>query len=338
MKLHYLILLFFATVLSAQAQQITVDFESINLELDSFLNGSDGTTSFCLPEEGNDNCLFEFPVRFDTSFGGFWAGGWAISTVLDTTDGSFMNLYGASAGRGFDQSNTYAVGQQGSFFRPDVADLLSNGAAFRSFYVTNTTFAARAIRDGSPPFSDPFGGSSGDEPDFFKLIVRGFAEGQATGDTTEIFLADYRFDDNDQDFIIEDWTLVELDSWALDIDSISFTLESSDVDSVVGINTPTFFAIDQITFDLLASLDDPTPDWAPVAYPNPSPNGLIELDWPTMFSWTAADWWYLHDALGRPIARGNQRLDYLNLADQPRGVYYLILNRSEARYSIKLVR
>ncbi|MEM6395547.1 MAG: DUF4465 domain-containing protein [Bacteroidota bacterium] len=335
MKLIYTLILL-PTFFVASAQDIVVDFESVNLELDTFLNGSDGTTEFCLPFNEFDICSFEFPVRFDTSFGGFWAGGWAISTVLDTTDGTFMNLYGAAAGRGFEQSNTYAVGQQNSFIIPNPNGDLISTPIFRSLYVTNTTYAARVIRDGNS-FSDPFGGDDGNDPDFFRLIVKGFDEGQPTGDSSIIVLADYRFDDNDQDFIIEDWTFVDLQDWSSDIDSLAFTLESSDV-GPNGINTPLFFAVDELAFDVLSSVEDITPEWAPTAFPNPSPNGIIELNWPDHFAWSEGDYWYVHDALGRPITRGNTWIDNIDLSSQPSGVYYLILTKDQKRHSIKLIR
>ena len=62
-------------------------------------------------------------------------------------------------------------------------------------------------------------------------------------------LADYRFADNGLDFVLDQWTFQDLASLGL-VKELLFSFESSDVsvfDGVEYINTPAYFAIDNMT-------------------------------------------------------------------------------------------
>ncbi|MEM7573562.1 MAG: DUF4465 domain-containing protein [Bacteroidota bacterium] len=339
MKTTFLSLFALLSLQFAQAQtELIIDFEDIGLEADSFLNGSDGAILFGFPQETFGNYPFEFPVNFQTfDSGGFWVGGWAISTVLDTMTGDFTNLYGAAAGRGNDNSLTYAIGQNNAHIKLATMDQLVNGAPFTGFYVTNTTYAARVIRDGNDFTDGPFGGEDGTRPDFFRLQVKAFAQGSATGDSTEIYLADYRFEDDSQDYIIEDWTYVELPDWVPFADSISFTLLTSDV-GVNGPNTPYFFAVDDLSFNILTSTLELPPSLQPTAYPNPVSSELLRLQWPADAQWTTDLRWYLHDALGRPVAGGSSQPYQIDISQQPAGVYYLVISSVQGRTAVRVLK
>ena len=102
------------------------------------------------------------------------------------------------------------------------------------------------MRDGDL-FAKQFGGSTGDDPDFFKLSVYGIGEdGEALGVEVDFYLADYRFNDNSQDYILDTWELLDLSTLA-DARSLHFNLSSSDVGDF-GMNTPAYFAIDSLFF------------------------------------------------------------------------------------------
>jgi hypothetical protein len=100
------------------------------------------------------------------------------------------------------------------------------------------------MRDGDQ-FAKKFGGDSGNEKDFFKLEIQGFRGTAATG-SVDFFLADYRFDNNSQDYLVDQWTRVNLSSLG-PVDSLQFALSSSDVGQF-GMNTPAYFAMDRIEF------------------------------------------------------------------------------------------
>ncbi len=222
--------------------QIISDFEGILQPGDSVLDGSAGTT-FAL--SGNA----EFPITWNPDFGGFWAGNWAISSVADDTTSGFANLYGAITGGGHRGSATFAVGQQGAVIR-----LLDDaqGKTVRGLYLTNSTYAHNSMRDGDE-FAKPFGGPDGTDPDFFRLIIRAYRNGALGADSLVFYLADYRFEVDSLDYLIDDWQFVDLRPLG-PVDSLEFRLESSDVGEF-GINTPLFFCVD----DLITTEPAPRP-------------------------------------------------------------------------------
>ena len=113
-----------------------------------------------------------------------------------------------------------------------------------SLRVTNTTYAALSMQNGDS-FAKKFGGPSGNDPDFFKVIISALDASDARMGTLEVFLADFRFADNAQDYIADDWTAVDLSSFGDGVSKLQFTLASSD-NGQFGMNTPAYFAIDHV--------------------------------------------------------------------------------------------
>ncbi len=175
-----------------------------------------------------------------TNFGfpGCCSTGWSYSNHTDTTTPGFGNQFSAFAGSGQGGSANYAVG-----FLGPVEATLSTPAVLAGAYFTNTTYAALSMRDGDS-FAKKFGGVSGNDADFFKLTITGFNGAAATG-SVEFLLADYRFANNAQDYIVRDWTFVDLSGLG-SVTRLGFDLSSSDNGSF-GINTPGYFALDNLT-------------------------------------------------------------------------------------------
>ncbi|HUT45289.1 MAG TPA: DUF4465 domain-containing protein, partial [Sedimentisphaerales bacterium] len=89
-----------------------------------------------------------------------------------------------------------------------------------------------------------FGGDSGSDPDFFMLTITGKdIDGTVVG-MVDFYLADYRFEDNGEDYIVDTWQYVDLTSLG-EVMSLEFALSSSDVGDW-GMNTPAYFVIDTI--------------------------------------------------------------------------------------------
>lgn len=217
-----------------------IGFEDIGATLDSesFNNGADQRGGF------SSGSAF-FSTAFNPTFGS-WSG-WAASNVTDTTTAGFGNQFAAFAGSGADESDTFAVAGGFGASPPTIAVPASlDNASFDSISITNTTYAALSMLQGDR-FAKQFGGETGDDPDFFLLTIEGFSdEGDSVG-TTEFYLADYRFEDNTQDYVIDEWTTVDLTSLS-DAGRLEFRLSSSDVGDF-GMNTPAYFAIDQLQFN-----------------------------------------------------------------------------------------
>jgi len=204
----------------------------LGLGAESFYDGSDGAGGF-----GSGGVFFE--NAYDPAFS-VWSG-FAISNTSDTSTPGFGNQYSAIAGAGAAGSAAYAVsfvfGSARAVFASDV-DLL--GAFF-----TNTTYAYLTLRDGDL-FTEPFGGASGSEPDLFRLSVDGYDASSALVGSVELALADYRSADPAGDFLLDAWTWLDLSSLR-GVRELRFRLDSSDV-GPFGMNTPAYFAIDELSF------------------------------------------------------------------------------------------
>jgi len=247
--------------------QTTTDFETFNVEIDSFNNGSDNSGGFI------SETAF-FPNTF-TDFGTFtsWSG-WSISGVTDNETPGFGNQYSCISGAGVDGSNTYAV----SFGQTQIKLTNSGeGKTVDGFYINNSTYAYLSMLEGDS-FAKKFGGETGDDPDYFLLTIKKYKDGQLSNDSLDVFLADFRFTDNSQDYILNDWTFIDLKPLG-DLDSLSFSLSSTDV-GAYGMNTPGYFCIDNFTtLDISTSNKDIIEAPIVKTYPNPTLDMLtIELE------------------------------------------------------------
>jgi Domain of unknown function (DUF4465) len=214
-----------------------ISFEDKSLSANSFYNGGPVTNS-----NGWTSGGAFFNNAYDSSFGGFWSG-WSYSNVQNTTTPGVDNQYAAFAGSGFGGSGNYAVAYQSATTYIN----LPQNFSVQSTRISNTTYAALSLLNGDA-FSKKFGGATGNDPDFFKLTIHGYDSGAALGNITgtrEVYLADYRSANNVLDFVVSDWQLIDLTQLG-NARSLGFSLSSSD-NGQFGMNTPAYFALDQIT-------------------------------------------------------------------------------------------
>jgi hypothetical protein len=114
--------------------------------------------------------------------------------------------------------------------------------------------------------------NEGNDPDFFQIKVKKFYEGQLQADSVTFYLADFRFEDNSKDYIVKDWTWLDLSGLGA-ADSLLFSLSSSDFGDF-GINTPVYFCIDQVVVDLNISSTNGLNEVKIAIFPNPVQNIL----------------------------------------------------------------
>ena len=180
-----------------------------------------------------------FSNSYDPTYGSWY--GFAISNTTDTTTSDYTN-YSALPGSGAGGSSTYAISYNAAGY--DAAsvkfattqNLFGMGAS-----ITNATYTGLSMLTGDA-FAKKFGGVTGSDPDFFKLTISGYTGGAATGTAVDFFLADFRFANGSQDYIVNKWTFVDFSALGT-VDEIRFSYTSSDVGRF-GINTPTYFAMD----------------------------------------------------------------------------------------------
>lgn len=172
---------------------------------------------------------------------------WAYSNKTDVETAGFGNDLSGWAGGGADPLTgaTVAGESYGIAFSSSIEIALPTMAQQpTSVMVTNTTYAALAMRDGDA-FSKKFGGADGADPDFFLLTILGEnAAGSITG-SVDFYLADYRSEDPSGDYIRSEWSTVDLSPLGSGVSKLRFELSSSD-NGAFGINTPTYFAIDNL--------------------------------------------------------------------------------------------
>jgi hypothetical protein len=118
------------------------------------------------------------------------------------------------------------------------------GHIVSGFYATNSTYAYYSMKKGDL-FAKKFGGKSGSDPDWFKLMVWGEKEDGSATDTVSFYLADYRFDDHTKDYIADTWQWVDLLKLGK-VNKLYFSLLSTDIGSW-GMNTPSIFCLDNLT-------------------------------------------------------------------------------------------
>ncbi len=222
--------------------QKVADFENFSLGQESFLNGEDGSGGFTSGDVFLQN-------TYDSEFM-FWSG-WAISNTTDVSSPGFMNQYSSIAGEGANSSSTYAVTFVGAESKL-ILEGESMGKPVKGLYLNNGTYPYLSMKNGDS-FAKKFGGADGSDPDFFVLTIKKYLDGVLSSDSVDFYLADYRFEDANEDYIVDAWTWVDLSSLG-NVDSLSFTLNSSDVGQF-GMNTPSYFCIDDVETTSVTSLD-----------------------------------------------------------------------------------
>ena len=284
--------------------QTTADFENFNIGLDSALNNSGTNNGFAA---GN---IF-LPNEYNPSWNA-WSG-WAISSKRDTITAGYLNDLSAITGTGHN-STTYAV-----TYVPDFSIVRLQGDALggivNGFYITNATYSYLSMRDGDA-FAKKFGGVTGDDADYLLLTIKKYKDGVLSTDSVNFYLADYRFTDNSQDYIVDDWQYVDLTSLG-DVDSLAFTLTSTD-NGAFGMNTPAYFCIDDLTTADVSTSTTALPQIDLTIYPNPATDFIqIKGLEPTNARY------FIFDSQGRLIAQNQLNDTQVPVYHLPKGNYIL---------------
>ncbi len=231
-------------------------FEDLGLAPGSYENGAglDG---------GFSSGAFAFWNNYNAEWNS-WSG-WAYSNLADTETPGFGNQFSAYAGGGManreEEDDLFAVGTIGVDWVGGSNSPLPNRIVMEDqvahrvsgMYVTNSTYAALSMKQGDS-FAKKFGGADGKDADWFKLVIWGIREEGDRTDSIEFYLADFRFEEDSLDYIVDTWQWVDL--WSLgEVMALEFILLSSDV-GPFGMNTPAFFCLDQLRVEAF----DPTPE------------------------------------------------------------------------------
>ena len=170
---------------------------------------------------------------------GYW-GGFTASNRTDLSQTGLDAQYTAATGCGYDGSTQYAVaytmGVQTDVYATDGQMHTVTGC-----YVTNNLWTYQDILQGGYG-EPPYGGPTGNDPDWFKVTATGKnANGQTVG-TLDFYLADFRFANNEEDYVLNTWEWFDLSPLG-DVATISFSLSSSR-GSGYNMITPAYFCMD----------------------------------------------------------------------------------------------
>lgn len=226
---------------------IISNFNDLQLDIDSYWNGSDLSGGF------TNNSVFYQNV-YDANYGSWY--GFAYSNKRDDTTAGWDNQYSAITAGGMESPDTggtnYAVAfvptdwSNANFNLIPIETTFSKPSLLNGLYVTNSTYSYLSMKNGDS-YSKKFGGTSGNDPDFFKLKIWGLTENQTLTDTIDFFLANYAFDDNSKDYIVDNWRWINLQELGY-VTKLYFSVQSTDI-GMFGINTPAYFCIDNLTID-----------------------------------------------------------------------------------------
>ena len=320
MKHIYLAIIAIVLVFNATAQSVA-SFDQLTLAPEKFWNGSDGSGSFT---SGG----VTFYNSYSNSQGYESWSGFAYSNMSDATTEGFINQYSAITGHGNQGSSNYAVGYPS--LSAAVADFKTT-TTVRGLYVTNSTYAYWSMKNGDD-FSKKFGGESGNDEDWLILTIEGFnADKQSTG-KVESYLADFRSSNSTDDYILNTWEWVNLESLGL-ISKLEFSLRSTD-NSIWGMNTPGYFCIDNLNYQDLTSSPNIQQVQA-MAYPNPFTERIAISGLKATAQVT------ITDITGRTVGEyknvvNNQVINGLD--NLKSGVYFMKVMEGINRFTIKMVK
>jgi len=291
----------FGCIANSASAQTVIDFEDLVVPgADSAWLGADQSGGFT-----TEGVFFENTYTV-SQWGDYW-GGFIYSNSTDVTTGGSGNSYSCYAGTGANGSENYAIVYGGNIDFGGVENVTS-------IDITNTTYAALSMLNGDS-FGKQFGsindangdpdGTNGE--DWFRLLMIGFDANAIVTDTVIFYLADYRFADNSQDYILDTWETVDLNPLG-NIRYLEFELQSSD-EGQWGINTPGYFAFDNLTKSVVGT--EELSETAFSVYPNPA---STEITFAGLEGEIA-----IYNAYGQLVARenidGKTTIDISALAD-----------------------
>ncbi|HVJ86036.1 MAG TPA: DUF4465 domain-containing protein [Caulifigura sp.] len=249
-----------AIVTGASLRADVITFEDLTLAAKSHWNGPDPTGAQGPGPFGGieydgkfTSGGVDFVNRYETMFGSWH--GFAYSNELDTTTHGWMNEFSSFAGTnvGPTSGGNFAV----AFEFVDVVGEITvaalqqmpsftipTGMVAAGAFVTNTTWSALSTKFGDG-FAMPFGGPTGEDPDYFRIRAYGVTGDGQILTAPDFYLADYRFETPAEDYIRNTWEWFDLSALA-GAERIFFDVQSTDP------GTPTYFAMDDLRLEAAA--------------------------------------------------------------------------------------
>jgi hypothetical protein len=304
--------------------QVVADFESFTLTPSSYYKDTNSV------DWQTTNASFQYD--WDKSWV-YWSAGFAYTNIMNVDSGNFRWLYNCAAGKGYNNSNYYVSCQPGGFIR-----IKSPNDGVVGFYVTNTTYAYESMQNGDG-FGKKFGGTSGNDPDWFKLVVRGYKGGNLKPDSVWYYLADFRSSNNSLDYIRNTWMWLDCQPLGA-VDSITFYLSSSDNNSF-GMKTPAFFAMDNFTTGQGVGIAEPKLFEGVTMFPNPATDAVnIRLQTNENTPVEISIYTTLGNSVKKESVNFNSAYEWhkIELNELSSGLYFIELKSEDKKETLKLIK
>lgn len=322
-KIYIFVVALIATqFVSAQDANDTLTFESFDLASESYYNGDDMAGQIVFGD-----------LILPNTYSGYWAQGYAVSNVTDVTTAGYTNQYASFTGGG-SNSSTFGV-----FYGSGIIEF-ANERTITSIDVTNTTYAALSMRDGDS-FGKQFGsiyaadgitedGTNGE--DFFLLkIIPLDATNNASGDTVDFYLADFRFADDNDDYILDTWSTIDLSASSMTAHKLQFELTSTDNHPTYGMNTPAYFALDNfVSQSTSAGIAENNIDWS--ITPNPT-TGVVRIKTSEKGSVSI-----VNNAGSIVVPSVSTEVNAIDISELPSGIYFATITTATGSSTQKIVK
>ncbi len=212
----------------------SITFENLAVPSSGFWNGSDASGSFTSGK-----------LKFTNQYNANWQAwsGFSYAQKSDVSTPGYENQYSV-----FNSNN--GNNKYGLFFPSHDGDIFASFPGtevhlMKSIDLCNNTYAALSMKNGDA-YSKKFGGTSGSDPDWFKVTLNGYDQNGLKVGSVNCYLADFRYTEPAKDFILNKWTTFDLTSLGK-INKLTFEFSSSDT-GTYGINTPTYVCLDNIKY------------------------------------------------------------------------------------------
>lgn len=206
-------------------------FEDLYLEEESYENGRN------MPFGSFVSGSFKFDNFYSPDYGGYW-GNYGYTNMTSTNfDSYFLGQWKNATGGGAEGSENYMVAYPGYYGGKIYVMNNPDGEVISGFYINNDAYTIDNIVNGDGQSDDgglPFG-----KGDFLKLTITA-----NNGNSIDVYLADYRADDEADRYYINDWTWVDLSVLGT-VKELTFTFDGTKKNNW-GLTTATYFCMDNL--------------------------------------------------------------------------------------------
>ena len=210
---------------------VPATFEDLYLPEEGYENGSN------LPLGSFVSGSFKFDNFYSPDYGGYW-GNYGYSNMTSTDfNGYLIGQWKNATGGGADGSENYMVAYPGYFGGKITVMNNPDGEVISGFYINNDAYTKDNIVNGDGLSKDdgaPFG-----KGDYLKLTITA-----DNGNSIDVYLADFRADNEEDRYYINEWTWVDLTSLGT-VKDLSFTFETTKRNAY-GPTTATYFCMDNL--------------------------------------------------------------------------------------------